>query len=279
MVRDFLLRHSKPGQGLAERALACQALAARVCLPLGESEHPYTQLMAREFAMVANQDPAYVAHEYLGDFNRPFWRREFAECMISDGFYELADAAFNSLPDRILGAVETQLLDHELEASLSREAADLLCYNQLNCPLLCRAGFARQPCSDEEFAALWAASPLQKAPGPADPVRFLHPDGREISAISGPLESAFEALGGLWPAAASLASLSAAVGGDGAELVANLRDDLEFLYAEELLTLRVCEPSGADRAPEPLHELELALHGAGTTPWHTAVPAADESAD
>ena len=86
MVRDFLVRKTAHVESLKERAELCRELSAQVIAPLKPEEHSYSRLMGNEFQMVVNQNPAYIAHEYLSPENNAYWRDEFFSLLQDFGF-------------------------------------------------------------------------------------------------------------------------------------------------------------------------------------------------
>jgi len=258
MVRDFLLAQTAAVEGLAARAEHCRALAAAVIEPLGQGDHPYTQLLEREFRMVLEHEPAYVAHEYLAPVNRPYWQSEFEQLALQAGFEVVAEASFNGLADRIIGELTDRLEAHPLLTEQAGDAADLLCYSQMRSPVLARAPLRVRPSTDREFADLWLASSLK--PGNRAKGAFEHPDGRVIETGEAALVRALERLAPIWPRAERLADLF--------PNVPAVREDLELLYRAGLVVLRTDEPGRDTPSPEPLHRWERERHGLCTQPWH-----------
>jgi SAM-dependent methyltransferase len=75
LVRDFL-RAQTAGEGnLRVRAGSAQVAAAKVMSSLTISDHPYSKLLANEFAFVCDSDISYVAHECE---NHAYWRSNLA---------------------------------------------------------------------------------------------------------------------------------------------------------------------------------------------------------
>lgn len=264
MVRDFLLQQTAHVDGLRERARRCRTLAAAVIEPLREGEHPYTQLMEREFRLVTEQASAYIAHEYLSPENRPFWRESFLRLVGEHGFDYVADADFADVTHRIIDELSGLLKQHPLVQRSADNVADLLCYRQMHSPVLGRAPVQPRPCTEDEFKRLWLASPLGPVPGKDGERAFRHPDGRELGITDTELAAALDRLVTRWPGALPVSQLFS-------DTVA-VREDLEFLAHQGLVTLRVAEPGQDVASSEALHEMEAALHGMATSPWHTFAP-------
>jgi SAM-dependent methyltransferase len=152
MVRDFLCAQTQSIAGLRARAQAARSAAARLGEMLGASDHPYSQLMAREFAFVRDARDSYVAHEFLADTNRAYWQSEFRALLDQHGlsFVAHADFAYASarLPEGLQGWVESQTLGGRATC----DTVDLLCFAQFRCALACREGARREP---------WGASSLR----------------------------------------------------------------------------------------------------------------------
>lgn len=264
MVRDFLLAQTAGMEDLRARSERCRELAAAVIGPLGEGEHPYTQLLEREFRMVTQHDPAYIAHEYITPRNRPYWRSEFEALVGQWGFETVAEATFNDLSYQIIDELTRVLDDHPLLDGGAGDAADLLCYSQMHCPVLARAPLQRTPCSDEEFTRLWMASPLGAEGEVAG--AYAHPDGRTIQTSAPALREALDRLNAIWPRAERLDDLLPEVPA--------LREDLELLYGAGLIDLRTVEPGQGAVEAETLHRWERSRHDMSTSPWHTLEAAA-----
>lgn len=265
MVREFLLHQTASISDLLQRAERCRELSAEVIAPLGDGEHPYTQLMRREFQLVSQQFPAYIAHEYLSPINRAFWRTELLELVAAHGFDYVADADFNDVSSRIIRTLGDLLSERGLEGRAVEDSADLLCYRQMHSPMFTRAPSTSRECSDAEFLSLWVSAGLEEEGAGAPNTVFRHPDGRTVESRDASLRDALSRLCGNGQAGIPLKALI--------EDPLYLRDDLESLYAEEFIELRCCEPSGAERPRRPLHEVEKSLHGMLSTPWHTISPA------
>ncbi len=259
MVRDFLMQQTAGIDDLLLRSQRCRELSASMVEPLGSGEHPYTQLLEREFRLVTNCAPAYIAHEYLSPENRPYWRSEFSRLVAGFGLEVLAEAESNGLAERIIEELSESLRAHPLLQDAPGDAADLLCYSQMHCPVLARAPVERRPCDDGEFAGLWASADVHCVATGGRDMTFRHADGREIQTQDPRVADLLQRLAARWPHAEPL---SACI-----EDVAAVREDLEMLYRQELLVLRCAEPIA--RPADALHRLERGLYGAVTSPWHT----------
>jgi hypothetical protein len=160
MVRDFLMLHTEHASNLKERAEMCKVIAAEFIAPLKVKEHSYSRLMGNEFQMVVNQKTAYIAHEYLSPENNAYWREEFFSLLQGSGFTFIADADFNSISNRITTDYANLLKEAGLASGVAANSADLICYRQMQSPILTHAPLVKKTCDDTEFAKLIMASSL-----------------------------------------------------------------------------------------------------------------------
>lgn len=261
MVRDFLMQHTKHAISLKERAEMCKAVAANVIAPLKAEEHSYSRLMGNEFQMVINQNPAYIAHEYLSPENNAYWRDEFFSVLKGFGFDYVADADFNCISNRITTNYASLLQEAGLAGGLAGNSADLICYRQMQSPILTHAPLVKKTCDDAEFARLIMASSLvpvevEKGNKPS----FKHASGQEIETRKESVHKALVKLQPLWPRGLSLGSLFTDI--------TDVRKDIEWLLHYQLIELRCIEPGDFETGSEPLHALEKSLRGSSTSAWH-----------
>ena len=143
------------------------------------------------------------------------------------------------------------------------EGADLICYRQMQSPILTHAPFAKRACNDTEFANLVMASMLEPVEGKqGENPSFKHISGQEIETCKDPLHKALLKLQPLWPRGLSVKSLFSDI--------QDIREDLEWLLRYQLIELRCIEPGDFEAAPEPLNELEQSLRQISTSAWHTS---------
>src|SRR5262245_13196912 len=76
LVREFLLAQTAAEPGLHARSELAVAVAQKMVAALTGVEHPYSQLLAREFQFVEGGDITWVGHEFLSPDNHPYWRSE-----------------------------------------------------------------------------------------------------------------------------------------------------------------------------------------------------------
>lgn len=262
MVRDFLLQKTSGINNLEERAQMCRGISAMITAPFKNKEHSYTQLMANEFQLVANQDPAYIAHEYLSPENNAYWRTEFFTILRDFGFDYVADADFNCISNRITNELSTLLTQSNMAEQFVEDSADLLLYRQMQSPILTHAPFKARSCDDMEFSNLIVASNLEPIkPGDGNKPSFREASGREIESDDKPMIKALTELHSLWPHGRRVKSLFSDV--------SEVREDLESLIRQDMIELRCIEPGEFDVSPEPLNALEHSLRNISTSAWHT----------
>lgn len=263
MVRDFLLQQTAHVRSLKERAEMCREVSAKVVSPLKSKEHSYTQLMANEFRLVAQNQPAYIAHEYLSPENNAYWRSEFFTILKRFGFDFVADADFNCISNRITNDLSELLTKENLTGRTASDSADLLCYRQMQSPILKHATFVAKPCSTNEFSRLFMASSLEAidAGEEASVVNFRMPSGQEVEISDKPTCKALLELQKTSPRGLRIDSLFEDVTGN--------RENIEYLLEHELIELRCVEPGDFAPSPDTLNELEESLRNISTSPWHT----------
>lgn len=262
MVRDFLIQQTAHVKGLKERAELCREVAAKVVSPLRSDEHPYTKLMANELKLVLKNHPAYIAHEYLSPENNAYWRSDFFTILKRYGFEFVADADFNCISNRITNELAELLTKEKLTGRAADDSADLLCYRQMQSPILTQSPFVAKPCGLDEFSELFIASGLEPVEdGKEDLKTFRKHSGREIETSDESIIKALLKLQTICPRGAPIKSLF--------EDVALSRENIEYLLHHEFIELRCIEPGDFKPAAAPLNELERSLRNISTSPWHT----------
>jgi SAM-dependent methyltransferase len=260
MVRDFLLQQTVSASSLKERAELCREISARVISPLKEHEHAFTKLMANEFTLVINQSPEYIAHEYLSPANRAYWRKEFFDVLQRFGFSFIADADFNSMSNRITESYADLMKQSDLDDSAAGDSADLMCYRQMQSPVLTHSPLTSSPCTLEEFSNLFIASKLVSVDDKGEHPTFRGPSGEDIEITHHRFSEILKDLQPIWPRGRRIASLFTDV--------AEVRESLEYMLSQHLIELRCIEPGDFNVSPEPLNELERSLRNISTSPWH-----------
>lgn len=261
MVRDFLMKQTAGIISLKERAELCREISAKVIAPLKNGEHAYTELMAKEFQMVVNNHPAYIAHEYLSPENNAYWRSEFFAILNSFGFDYVADADFNCISNRITTDFSQLLSREDLAGGVAEDSADLMCYRQMQSPILTQAPCARNDCSNDEFGNLFIASRLELVETKqGNNATFCHPDGPEIETSDVTIHSALIELQPLWPRGRRINELFPDI--------VEFRESLEHLLKNDLVELRCIEPGDSAANPRILNEFELSKRNFTTSAWH-----------
>jgi len=269
LVRDFLMQKTAHAGSLEKRAELCRQISASVISPFRESEHSFTSLLVNEFRLVVNHHPAYIAHEYLSPVNRAYWRAEFFEILRNYGFAFIADADFNCISNRITDEVAGFMKRADLDDQAAGDAADLMCYRQMQSPLLTRAPLDSRPCGLDEFSTLYMASRLAPLQDTDQETVFLAPGGGEIEVTDEPVRQALKTLHPEWPRGRRVDSLFTDVG--------QAREPLEYMLRNQLIELRCIEPGDFGVAAEPLNALEKSLRNISTSAWHAMTVHADET--
>ncbi len=256
LLRDYLLAQTSSLHGLAERARAARRASAQLAEMLQRSDHPYSQLMARELAIVRDARESYVAHEYLAPINRAYWQSELHALLAHHGLAFVADADFAypsaRLPEGLGAWVDTE----ELTSRSRMDTLDLLAFAQFRCALACRASAVRQPWSATALRGMRVTSRM-----------FATPEGlrtRSGHEITFDQPAAWQALvaqpfGPSRPVEAIFADLGA------------VADDLVLLHRNDALELQLWESS--EPVCPRLSAHERASRGEWTTPQHLRVTA------
>lgn len=266
MVRELLLTQTALDSHLAAKARHAQLIAAKLAASMALSDHPFSQLLGNELRFVSESDPSYVAHEFLAQHNRAYWRREFLELVSQHGFEYVADADFNYSSGRTSQEITPKLLrEEDIANTCFEDVLDLVHYRQLHSPILTRGHAVSGQVDELEFAQLRMASCL--APCTVEAISnpcFEHPEsGFQVEAKTGAMQAALGRLHGLWPRSLPVRELFEDIG--------SVAEDLRLLQRQGLVELRCIEPADFGVAAEPLNRLEVAWGGYVTTPHHTRV--------
>jgi SAM-dependent methyltransferase len=264
MVRDFLRAQTARTVSLRARAALAQEIAAKIVASFAAAgDHPYSRLMEGEFRLVCDGHVSYVAHEYLADDNRAYWRSEFLALAGGQGLEYLADADFNYASGRTPVDLPEKIAAAGIIGQPPGDTVDLLCYRQLHSPILTNGTWARREPSATEYGDLHLASCLTPVvPDKPGHRMFHHPSGFEVEAKTEAMAAAFERLRTAWPAGLRVGALFPEV--------APVMEDLRLLHRHGLLELRLVEPNGRSPPPALLNAAERRwAAGYLTTPTHT----------
>jgi SAM-dependent methyltransferase len=260
LVRDILLVQTRACAELASRVRLAQELATRAARSFAESDHPYSQLMEREFRFVYESDPSYVAHEFLAPDNHAYWRSEFLALARAAGLHYIADADFNYDTGRLPEDIEQRIHDAGFDAQPLEDMIDLFSYRQLHSPILTNRNDPAVAPSLTELSRLYVAAALQPLPGePGASARFRHASGFEVEARSEAMRSAFEKLAACAPRGLPAAGLFADM--------AAAAEDLKLLHRHGMIELRLVEPAELPPAAD-LHDCERRAAGHCTDAYH-----------
>jgi len=262
MVRDFLLAQTAGMRNLQARAQVAKDVSSKVAVTLESEEHPYSQLMAKEFKFVCDSDLSYVAHEYLSTDNHAYWRREFMSLARRHELEYVADADFNYSSGGVSEDVRPGLEKEQITGCALEDTVDLLCYRQLHSPILARLPLTLRPPDVKEFANLSVASCLAPctSTGTENPM-FQHPSGYQVEAKDEVMLDLLTILQPLWPRGLHV---NAAVPN-----VSDVMDDLKLLQRNGLIEIRCIEPGDFGFHQDPLNRLEAEWGNYVTTPYHT----------
>ncbi len=235
LVRRFLLAQTAAVPGLRARTEAAQTLSSQLAATLMSSEHPYSQLMAREFRIVADAELTYVAHEYLNPENHAYWRSEFRALALGHGLAPIADADFTHAGGRSDPALDGWLETEGIVGCALEDTSDLVRYRQLHSPILARVDGSRSDATPEEVGALFVATTLTEIePTTTVPALFRHDSGETLEITDESMRAGLSGLAALWPRGLRVSERF--------DDVAAIVDDLRLLHRFGLIDLRVVEP-------------------------------------
>ncbi len=262
LVREFLLAQTAGLPGLHARARFAQEVAGTMASALEGPEHPYSRLMANEFRFVREGNITWVGHEFLAEYNQPYWRSEFLALAGLHRLEYVADADFNRSSGRVPEDLSPKLAIEQITGRSVEDTIDLLCYRQLHSPILTPAPFQPTPSSLDELGKLRVASCLEACPAGeagANPI-FKHPNGYEVEAREPFMDAGLAKLRPLWPRGARVDEIFPDV--------AQAAEDLRLLHRNGLIELRCIEPEDCGVSGDLLNERERAWGGYHTTPYH-----------
>jgi SAM-dependent methyltransferase len=257
LVRDFLCAQTNTRDGLRARAQAARHAAAQLAQVLGASDHPYSQLMAREFAFVRDSKDSYVAHEFLADTNRAYWQSEFRALLGRHALDFVADADFAYPSARLPPGLEGWINAEGLAGRARCDTLDLLCFAQFRCALACHEAAAREPWHPSRLRAMRIASNMVLEDAIKNDRHSLKTRaGQDVVFQSEHMERRFVELTG-----ASSSPIEGAFDGPDVDT-----DDLVLLHRNGAIELRLWE------SPVPvcpvLSAFERATRGEVTSPAH-----------
>lgn len=138
MVRDLLIGHTSANGSLRERAAVAREVAAFLHSKILMLQHPYAQLLAHEFHRITECTDSYLVHEYLSEYNQPFWQHEFITLAGDFGLRYVADPGYNQHDYHVPAPLHEVATQVESDPVLIDELADLLWYRQHRLALFCR---------------------------------------------------------------------------------------------------------------------------------------------
>lgn len=264
MVRDYLLQLTDAAFPLLQRAHHAQVAAAKMAQSLASESHPFSQLLANEFQFVCDNHVSYVAHEYLAEYNRPYWRSDFLALAAGYGFHPVVDADYNYPSGRTNNTMSDVLQSQGLAGRHLTDTEDLLNYRQLHTPILCKRAVQSVQPDVSALCGLQVASCLQSVDSHQSHW-FEHPSGYQVEVQDAALAHALTHLAPRWPCSIPVAELM--------QDVERHVADLLLLHNNGLLELRLPDaPSAPALLPlNPLNQLELMWGGYCTTPHHQRV--------
>jgi SAM-dependent methyltransferase len=262
LVRDFLLAQTVRARPLPARASLAKEVSGKIATALADIQHPYSQLLGREFQFVHEGTVPWIAHEYLAKDNHPYWRSEFFALVRRHGLDYVADADFNYSSGRVPEDLVSRLdADHITGRSVD-DTVDLLCYRQLHSPVLTSAPLTRGSPNVADFGNLIVASRLELCVSSGTSVNpiFKHPSGYEVEAKEPLIEIGLRKLRPLWPRGLKVSASFPDVG--------QAAEDLTLLQRSGLIELRCVEPGDFAVDEELLNRLEQGWAGYHTTAYH-----------
>lgn len=273
MVRDYLLANTAHLNSLQQKAEQAQYAARRMAHSLTHAQdnasqqretHPFPALLANEFQFVCDNHPSYVAHEYLAEYNKAYWRSEFLELAARHGLLPVVDADYNYPSGRIDPSLPRFLDTQDLIGGDLNDTVDLLSYRQLHTPILSKHRIRATTPNPNQLQTLRVASCLHPV-GPHRPNWYQHPNGFQVEAKSEHMAVTLNRLFQLWPHSAPFDTLT--------DHNPHFMEDLILLHNNGLVELRLPgspSPSGEHRL-NPLNQLELQWGNYTTTANHQRI--------
>jgi SAM-dependent methyltransferase len=262
LIRRHLLSATDPDAGIRRRADEAQQISAALADALSTIEHPYSQLLAKEFRFVYESHPSYVAHEFLADENEAFWWSDFETMISGFGLAYVADADFN-FPFQGSALLAPQGASPESPLfPLPSDRGDFFAYRQIRSPILALGPVAPRSVDDTELAELIMAAQLTPCDVcVAEAAFFRHPSGYEVEAKTDEMRRAFMKLAPLWPEGRPVGQLFARV--------REVAGDLQLLMRSGLIDLRIAGRSAAARSRPPFTAWDETLGAYRVTAYHT----------
>jgi SAM-dependent methyltransferase len=262
MVREFLLAQTTGAETLRARAAMAQDVSSKLLATPESERHPYAQLLADEFRFVATGDVSYVAHEYLAEHNRAYWRSDFLSLANKYGLAFIGDADFNRPSGRISDDLPSRLVDSGIVGRSLVDTVDLLSYRQLHSPIFSRGPVNLHCLDSEELRDLVIASHLDHCEHGGGPYpRFQHPSGYEVDVRDEEIQIALETVRSVWPDGLRV--------GDVLVDAWRFEGDLRLLHKMGLIELRCPHPLYCDVPEGPLSAVERQRGDYVTTRYHT----------
>lgn len=264
MVRDYLLAHTRDQASLSEKLSTARIAAAKMARSLTGETHPFSQLLGNEFQFVCDNHDSYIAHEFLAEHNKAYWRSEFQALAAQFDLHPVSDADYNYPSGKVNPSLLKQMASQDLIGTSLDDTVDLISYRQLHTPILSKKSVDIPYPAPDALEQLSVASCLHPA-GPHKPNWYQHPSGYEVEAKEQPIADALNRLYPLWP---NSAPLNVVLNNHQAFL-----DDLLLLHHNGLIEMRLpggplpLEGSGLNR----LNQLEVQWAGDYTTPYHQRV--------
>lgn len=261
MVRDFLIAqtaHLTDLSDLAARTQLAQEVAATAAAALTGLEHPYAQLMKREYDFVCQGHPSYIAHEFLAPHNYAYWRSEVRE-LGAVGLHYVADADFNYELARMPQELGERIVACGWSGMPTDDVADLFSYRQLHSAIFARTAPEATPVVQQLKDVFIASSLVEIDDTKPGESLFRHASGYEVSVTAEPVRGMLRALLPHWPRGERLGEAL-----PGADAYA---EDLLLLHRHNLIDLRLVEPEHSHPDPR-LASFEEKWGGYVTDPYH-----------
>jgi SAM-dependent methyltransferase len=216
MVRDMLRIHTRDAQGARAKITAARQFLERLGCIAADANSPLG-VIQEEISDLRRWGDAYLFHEHLGDYNCPFYFRDFIDRALAHGLQYLAEVPARDLDsDRWLAEISALGGDPRDRVQV-RQYQDFFEREQYHCSLLCHASvpLLDRP-SPKAIQSLLVASSFQPratvpAVGTAQTEEFVSGDGWSMTTGHPFVKAALVSLSRHWPLAVSFAELWAMV--------------------------------------------------------------------
>jgi len=207
LARDVMNYHAKhcadPEEGLAEARTLLRLLAEAPIL----QSRPISTVLKSEVEQIKDKDDAYLLHEYLEEYNQPYYFHEFMTLAAGAGLQYLADGRANAFPVAQVGKEAAAFVERYAgDVVRAEQYADFFRSQMFRRSYVCRAGQPVDwPGAAGRTLGLHVTSSLRRRPDAKvahkDQVQFATPRGNGVVSGDPLVKAALAALEAAFPRA------------------------------------------------------------------------------